>query len=448
MRTGIIGGGVGGMAAAHELAKAGHAVDLFERAPFLGGLASTFDVGGGRLERFYHHLFLSDVTIIDLLDELGLKDRLIWEDSKVGYFTHGRIHPFATAMDLLRFSPVSLVDRIRMGLVTLYIQRIRNWRRLEGATAAGYMRKWAGRRNYEEIWEPLLRGKFGKYAEQIGMPWLWSKFATRLTSRSGVLGREKLGYITGSWQVLIDALEQRIREMGGDVQTGVGVSRIETSDNRVTGLIIARPDGTEERREYDVVIATVPSFLLPRLVDLPDDYRQKVEGIDYEGAIAVIWVLSQSLSPIYWLNIADADIPFLLALEQTNLVPPSVYGGKHILYTADYVTPDDHRWALSDDELIAEYAQHLKKINPAFDLSWVERTHVHREGAAQPIMTTHFSGKIPPNRTPIDGLWLAAMSQIYPQDRGTNYSIRQGQDVARALMREETAGTADTPASE
>ena len=238
MKVGIIGGGVGGLAAGYELAKAGHTVELFERAPFLGGLASTFDVGGGRLERFYHHLFLSDTTIIGLLDELGLKDSLIWEDSKVGYFTHGRIFPFATAKDLLKFSPVGFLDRIRMGLVTLYIQRIKNWKRLEDTTAARFMRKWAGRRNYEEIWEPLLRGKFGRYAEQVAMPWMWSKFATRVASRKGLLGREQLGYIQGSWQVLIDALEQRITELGGEVRTGVGVSRIETDGNRVTGLTI------------------------------------------------------------------------------------------------------------------------------------------------------------------------------------------------------------------
>ncbi len=436
MKVGIIGGGVGGLAAGYEFAKAGHSVELFERAPFLGGLASTFDVGGGQLERFYHHLFLSDVTIIGLLDELGLKERLIWEDSKVGYFTHGRIFPFATATDLLRFNPVGFLDRIRMGLVTLYIQRIKNWKRLEDTTAAAFMRKWAGRRNYEEIWEPLLRGKFGRYAEQIAMPWMWSKFATRVASRKGLLGREQLGYIEGSWQVLIDALEQRISDMGGEVRTGVGVSRIETTDNRVTGLTITDSDGAEEKREYDAVLATVPSFLLPRLVELPEDYLNKVSDIEYEGAIAVIWVMNRSLSPIYWLNIADGDIPFLLALEQTNLVHPSVYGGKHILYTADYVTPEDPRWGLSDDELIQGYVDHLRKINPEFDLSWVENTYVHREGAAQPIMTTHFSAKIPPNKTPVDGLWLAAMSQIYPEDRGTNYSIRQGQDIARSMMAE------------
>ncbi|MBM3946536.1 MAG: NAD(P)/FAD-dependent oxidoreductase [SAR202 cluster bacterium] len=435
MRVGIIGGGVGGLAAAYELAKDGHQVALYERAPFLGGLASTFEVGGGRLERFYHHLFLSDTTIIGLLQELGLGDRLIWEDSKVGYFTHGRIYPFATASDLLRFNPVPLVDRFRMGLVTLYLQKVKDWRKFEGVTAASWMRKWAGKKNWEEIWEPLFRGKFTIYAEQLGMPWLWSKFATRVSSRKGVLGREKLGYIRGSWQTLIDELERRLVQMGGEVHVSTSVARILTKDRLVTGLAIQEGSSVIER-PFDLVIATVPSFTLPRLVDLPADYAALCTGVDYEGAIAAIWVLKRSLTPIYWLNVADRTIPFLLVLEQTNLVPSSGYGGKHVIYTANYVTRDDRRWNMKPEEIVADYIPHLKKINPAFDESWIEQTFVHKEPAAQPIMTTHYSRKIPPLKTPIEGLWTAAMSQVYPEDRGTNYSIRLGQQVARMAVAE------------
>ncbi len=432
MRFGVIGGGVGGLGAAYELAKAGHFVAVYERAPFLGGLASTFDVGGGRLERFYHHLFLSDTTIIALLEELGLGDRLIWNESKVGYFTHNEIHPFSTAMDLLRFKPVPLFDRIRMGLVTLYLQRIKNWRKLEGTTAASFMRRWAGDRNFREIWEPLLRGKFTIYAEDLSMPWLWSKFATRVSSRKGPLGREKLGYISGSWQTLVDELERRIVAAGGETHVSTGVQRIVTSDSGVTGLLV---DGDETREiPFDAVIATVPSFVLPNLVNLPEDYAEKTRLIEYEGAIAVTWVLNRSLSPIYWLNVADEDIPFLLLLEQTNLVPPSEYGGKRIVYTANYVTRDDRRWEMKDEDIIADYAPHMKKINPEFDESWIDETYVHKEPAAQPIMTVNYSQKIPPVRTPVPGLWLASMSQVYPEDRGTNYSIRLGQQVARQVM--------------
>lgn len=435
MRVGIIGGGVGGLAAGYDVAKRGHHAAIYERAPFLGGLASTFDVGGGRLERFYHHLFRSDRTIIDLLDELGLSDRLIWEDSRVGFYYRGKIYPFSTPMDLLRFTPVSLVDRIRMGLVTLYLQRVKNWRKFENVRAAAFMRKWAGKRNYEVIWGPLLYGKFTDYKEEIGMPWLWSKFATRVTSRDRSL-KEKLGYIRGSWGVLVDELESRVREMGGEAHTSTPVGRVLAEEGRVTGLEVEWPGGERSRESFDVVIATVPSFTLPRLVELPEEYQAKLRGIEYEGAIAVIWVLKRSLSPVYWLNISDPDVPFLLVLEQTNLVPPSEYGGKHIVYTADYVTRSDPRWAQDSKEIVADYVPHLRKINPGFDDSWIEAYYVHKEPAAQPIMTVNYLDRMPSTRTPVEGLWLASMSQVYPEDRGTNYSIRLGIEVARRAVQE------------
>ncbi|MBI4198818.1 MAG: NAD(P)/FAD-dependent oxidoreductase [Chloroflexi bacterium] len=438
MRVGIIGGGVGGLGAAYELAKGGHQVALYERAPFLGGLASTFNVGGGRLERFYHHLFLSDRTIIDLLEELGLGDRLIWKDSKVGFYYKGRIYPFSTPMDLLRFTPVSLVDRVRMGLVTLYLQRVKRWQRFEGTTASSFMRKWVGRRNYEVVWGPLLHGKFTRYEDEIGMPWLWSKFATRVASRDKTF-KEKLGYIKGSWGVLIDALEGRIKAMGGEVHVNTSVTRVLTDAGRVKGLAVQWPDSRQTQEAFDIVIATMPSFALPRLVDLPADYLARVQGVEYEGAIAVIWVLRQSLSPIYWLNISDSEIPFLLVLEQTNLVPPEEYGGRHIIYTANYVTREDKRWGMDAEAIVEEYLPHLKRINPGFDRSWVEAYYLHKEPAAQPIMKVHYAQHMPSARTPIAGLWLASMSQVYPEDRGTNYSIRLGVEVARQAVAEAKA---------
>ncbi len=435
VRVGIIGGGIGGLGAAYELAKQGHQVAVYERAPFLGGLAAPFDIGGGRLERFYHHLFLSDQTIIGLLEELGLDGHLIWEDSKVGFYYQGKVYRFSTPLDLLRFTPVGLIDRIRMGLVTLYLRRSKNWQKWEGITAAAFMRKWVGRRNYEVIWEPMLKGKFTTYHDQVAMPWLWSKFATRVTSRDRSF-KEKLGYIQGSWGVLIDELERRIVEMGGDVRTGTPVTRILTEEGRVKGLTIEEREGAEREVPFDLVIATVPSFTLPRLVDLPEEYVAKLQGVEYEGAIAVIWVLKHRLSDIYWLNIADQQIPFLLVLEQTNLVPPDEYGGKHIIYTANYVTREDHRWSMDADEIVREYIPHLKKVNPDFDETWIESYYLHKEPAAQPIVTVNYREKIPSVKTPIRGLWLAAMSQVYPEDRGTNYSLRLAMEVARRAIEE------------
>ena len=208
MRVGIIGGGATGLAAAYELTKGGHYAEVFERAPFLGGQASTFEVGGGQLERGYHHLFVSDVDMVELIHELGLGDKLAWLESRVGLFYGGKIWKFSTPTDLLRFKPLSLPQRIKLGIWTLILQKTRDWPKFERVTARDWIIKHMGRRTYEVIWEPLLRGKFGEYYDQVSMAWLWGKIYLRVASRKG-FQKERLGYPMGSFGEVFDLLGSR-----------------------------------------------------------------------------------------------------------------------------------------------------------------------------------------------------------------------------------------------
>ena len=437
MRIGIIGGGAAGLAAAYELGLRGHAPEVFEAAPFLGGQASTFLVGGTPIERGYHHLFRSDTAMISLMEELGLGSRLHWIDSNVGYFANGRVWPFTTPKDLLRFGPLPLVDRARLGLMTLRLQRRREWHSLESQTATDWLRAHAGERIYRVIFEPMLRGKFGQYHDQITMAWLWNKFALRTASRGkGLAGRlkEQLGYPIGSFDEIFTALTKRVGELGGQVTTGASVGRIAVEDGRASGLTLHVGDAPEETRPYDAVLATVPSYVLPRLVDgLPDAYLSRLTDKIYLSAVLVVLVLDRALSPHYWTYVGDRTVPFLGVIEHTNFVPAEHYGGRHIVYLTNYLARDDRLYGLSGEELYREYLPHLRRINPAFDESWVVEYHHHKVEAAQPIVTASYSARIPDHRTPIRGLYLANTTQIYPEDRGTNYSVRMGREVA-AIM--------------
>jgi len=430
----IIGGGYSGLSAAHEFIKKGYTVQIYEAAPFLGGLASTFDIGEAQVEKFYHHLFLSDQHLIDLLKEFDLDQHIIWKNSSTSYFYDGKIYPFTTPLDLLKFSPVNLINRIRMGLLALYLQRVKKWEKYEKITAADYMKKYAGSQNYKIIWEPLLKGKFSDYYEDVSMSWLWSKFATRVASRDKTL-QEQLGYIEGSWDILTNALAQYIINKGSTIHLQTRVTKIHVENNKVIGLDTVDSLGNTERQNFDVILSTIPTFYLPNLIEeLPDDYKKRLTDIQYEGAIAAVWFLNKPLSNSYWINISDPNIPFLLALEHTNLFNSDLYNGNHILYTADYVTQTDPRWQIDDENIINSYIPHLQKINPSFDRSWINKTYIHKERAAQPVVTLNYSEKIPNTKSPIDGLWLAAMSQVYPQDRGTNYSIGLGKKVAEDII--------------
>ncbi|MCZ6536180.1 MAG: NAD(P)/FAD-dependent oxidoreductase [Chloroflexi bacterium] len=435
MKVGIIGGGALGLAAAYELGLRGHQAQVFERAPFLGGQASTFEVGGGRLEKGYHHLFRSDKDIVNLIHELGLGPKLHWIESKVGLFHGDRVWNFASPKDLLTFRPLGLLDRLRLGLVTLYLQKTRNWRRFEGVTAREWLEKRVGRRPYQVIWEPMLRGKFGKHYDEVSMAWLWGKIYLRVSSRERIWAKEKLGYPIGSFGEIFDVLDRKIREMGGEVHISAGVKRVVMEDGRARGLEVETPGSAPEVRQYDAVIATTPSYVFTRLVPpLPADYQKMLTGVTYLSAVLAILVLDRPLTSKYWLNIADRSMPFVGLIEQTNFVDPSLYGGKHIVYLTNYPATDEPIYQMSPEELLDEYLPHLPRINPDFDRSWIQEYHHHKVDAAQPIIGVNYSQRIPSNRTPIPGLYLANTTQIYPEDRGTNYSVKLGRQVARMVL--------------
>ncbi|MPZ23489.1 MAG: FAD-dependent oxidoreductase, partial [Dehalococcoidia bacterium] len=258
MRLAVVGAGVAGLAAAYRLLQRGHEVTILEASPFIGGQVRTFETDGDRLEAFYHHLFKSDTTITSLIEELGLGDDLLWRESKVGLYHKGRIHDFVTPTDLLRFSPVSIIDRARLGLAAVYLQRQKDWRKYEGITAREWMVRAVGRRAYDVVWGPLLRGKYGVFADEVGMTWFWGKVFLRFASREGgFTSREKLGYLRGSFGRYIEALTQRIRDLGGDIRTRTPVARVMTEAGRATGLELGgeHPGAVP----FDSVLVTTPN---------------------------------------------------------------------------------------------------------------------------------------------------------------------------------------------
>lgn len=436
MRIAIIGGGVTGLTAGYELAKRGYEVHIFEKERELGGQAGTFPIEGTRLERFYHHLFLSDVDITNLIAELGLAQRMRWLESKVGFFHRRRIYDFVTPMDLLRFKPLSLFDRVRLGLLTLYLQGTNNWRALERITAVEWVQRYAGPRIYETVWGPLLRGKFGEHADEVSMAWLWGKLKVRRSLKGRGIAKELLGYVEGSFQVLIDELARRVTQRGGEIHVNAPVERIIVRDGKAAGvrLVSAEFDG------FDAVIGTVPSLAFAKMVPkLPPEYSRLLTDLVYLCAACLVLKMNRSLSRIYWLNISDRDIPFVGAIEHTNYMAPRHYGDKHVLYLSNYLSRDHPLYSLTAEELLREYLPHIRKINPDFDLGWVEELWLFKDEAAQPVIRCGYSARIPDHRTPIPGLYLANTTQIYPEDRGMNYSVRLGRKIA-GIVAQDTTG--------
>jgi protoporphyrinogen oxidase len=399
-----------------------------------------------RLERYYHHLFTTDRHIARLFDELGMPDELEWRESTTAMLAHGRLWPFTTPGDLLRFGPMPPHDRVRMGAAAVALQRFASRAEpFERITARAWIERYMGRAAWREVWGPLLRGKFGARADDIAMVWLWSKLRLR---RGEDARDERLGYPRSSWESLLEALRHRIEAGGGRVlidRPAARIDRVERDWTVVSGAPGAFRSGHDPRafatagvpERYNRVLATVPSDVFMQLLEpgtLPGDYARRLEATEYFTALCLLLEVDRRITPYYWINVADRDIPFVGLIEHTNFVEPERYGGRRFLYVANYLPAGHELLGLDADGLLERYTAGLRRANPAWDRSWVKQAWRFAEPAAQPIVTVGYRERIPPLHTGVDGLVLANTTQIYPEDRGTNYAVRLGDEAARAVL--------------
>jgi len=425
----IIGGGLTGLTAAYRLSQyPGFSIVLVESADVLGGLAAGFPLAGTSLEKTYHHLFLTDTSILNLAAELGLNDKLMWRDSSVGIFRNGKIHPFRTPLDLLRFSPCSFTGRLRTGFTAFYLKHRKSWRGFIRQGAYDWMTRACGRSAMDTIWTPLLKGKFGPHYDSISMAWLWARIHIRANSRAG---GEKLGYFQGGFAEVVRALEKQLRRRGVQIRTGA------TVENFSPGVRAAVIQGTTV--PFDYCIFTGPSPALARL--LPADealhsYAQQLAGIGYLGAVCLVFTSDQGLGDFYWVNISEPDSPFLVFIHHTQLVGRNFYGGKHVYYLGAYLPADGEVFSLSDAELAKRWFGYLPTLFPDFLPALAEERYVFRFCAAQHVVDTDYEKKIPTYRTPLPGVFLANFSQIFPEDRGTNFAVREGNKIAGIILRD------------
>ena len=427
-RVVVIGGGPAGLKAAHAAIKGGASVTLLESAPILGGLASSFDVQGTRIERYYHFICKGDDHLQDTLAELGLSDRLRWRDSRMAYFVDGALYPFLTPVELLRFTPLEPIDRLRAGLALKRAQRMRE-EDLAPRRAIEWLKELFGERAYRVIWEPLMRFKFAEHAPEVSAAWIWARMVRLSRSRTSPW-REELGYLEGGSKVVLEALARDFERRGGRVVCRADVEAIAFDGGRATGV---RAGG--ETVPADAVISTVTTSRFLKLAPgLDGSYFEGLRRIPTIGIFCLFLRLSERVTPFFWVNANDRRVPFAGMIEYTNLNPLPELGGDSVLYVPQYLSADDPRYGQSDEEVLRTYTDALALINPAFDRRWIKFSAVFRDRFAQPICLTDYKTTTPTIQTPVANLFLTDSCQLHPHDRTISGAFGLGLEAARRAL--------------
>lgn len=421
----IIGAGAGGMAAAYDLAKAGHRVVIFEREMTPGGLASGFKEAGWEwsLEKYYHHWFQSDDAILSLIKEMGRESQVLFHRPQTVVYHEGDFFPLDSPLAALRFPGFSLVDKARFGFVTLFLRTLSSWKPLEGHTAHQWMLKYYGEKVYRTLFEPLLMGKFSGYYKDVNMAWFWARFKVRTP---------RLGTYRGGFQAFLNDFADALVKNGVEFRFSSNISSVEPALDGKVALMV-----NGETLLFDQALATLPPKVMARLAPrLQEGYLDQLDSLQSLGAVVLIISLKKALSPkgYYWYNLPKtAGFPFLALVEHTNFLSPEFFGGEHLIYCGDYLEENHEYFSLSESQLLEKFLPSLKKINPEFNPNWVNRSWLFRTPFAQPVPLVNHSRNIPAIQTPIPGLFYASMSQVYPWDRGTNFAVKLGREAARLM---------------
>ena len=418
----IVGGGITGLILGYLLSKKSYKVTLFEKDSETGGLAGAYERNGVFIDKYYRHLFQSHKELIDLIKELNLEERIIFRKAQMGYFTSGELFSLNSAMDLLRFKPLDFISRLRVGWSLSGFLFKKDWKHFDSIRAVDYLKSTCGEKGFKIFWEPLLMNKFGNCYSDVSAAWLWDRVMSRNRSRAGK-SKETLGYLEGSFQVLLDRLEEEIIKHNGEIIRNCEIKKI----SRPPGSIGYFSLNSENRvfKKFDLCIVTVP---VPHFIDiypgLPEEYVSALENVNYAHSRCMILNLNKRLSDYYWINVGDASFPFAVIIEHTNWMNNDDYNGEHIVYISRYLnSEDDYTWKAPDDVLYSIYCRFLKKIFPHFDESMVNGFTSWREKYTQPIFKVGYSTQIPPYQTPIRDLYLVNTSQFYPMSRCMNTSI-------------------------
>lgn len=419
-KYGIVGGGMLGLALALKLAQRGNKVTIYEANNEVGGLAAPWEFGGITWDKYYHVILMSDLRLRNLLKDIGIDEKLIWNETKTGFYTDGKLYSMSNTVEFLKFPPLNLIDKFRLGATIFFASKINNWKRLEKISVEKWLTRLSGKRTFKKMWLPLLKAKLGESYKNASAAFIWATIQRMYAARKSGLKKEMFGYVDGGYATILKALLDKLKEIGVEIKTSFPVEQIK--QNRAGSIEIIGKNGTVENCEECIV--TLPSKFVPLVCpEISHEQKVKHEDLTYLGVICVSILLNRSISPYYVTNITDDWVPFTGVIEMSALVDKKYFNGNALIYLPKYILPSDKLFDKDDLEITNEFVDGLLKMYPEIKKEDILYTAVARARNVFALSTLGFSENIPSVDTNINGLYILNSAQITNGTLNVNETI-------------------------
>lgn len=416
----VIGGGIGGVTLAYRLAQGGQRVTIYERSNNLGGLATFLPYGDSRIDRFYHTILTSDLSLQALIHETGVAERMHFTATKQGFYDNGKLYSFTTPVDFLLFPPLNLFQRFRIGLQVIFAQFENDVTKMDSMPVEDWLVRISGRSVYNKVWKPLLRAKFDSEAVDVPATYIWSRLRRMMSTRKGVISKEMMCYLEGGYYTLIEAIADACDQLGVTVRLNTAIEEIIIENGRAVGVRT-----NEGLLHYDAIVSTLQSPILAGLVPgAPQAFQDTLAGQKYLGVLCPLLILKERLTPYYVLNITDESIPFTAVVETTNLIDPMHVGGNHLVYLPKYISPDNEMARWPDEQVKAEWLKHFTRMFPSYDQTNIREFIVQRARYVEPMCPIGATDQIPTIATPVERLYMSNSAMVYPE-------LNNGESITR-----------------
>ncbi len=426
-RWGVVGGGILGLTLALRLSERGREVTVIERADHIGGLAAAWRIGDVTWDRHYHVTLATDDHLLALLAELGLAGEISWHHTRTGVYADGRLHSVSTPLELLRFPPLRLIDKLRLAGTLFYATRIRDWRRLEAVPVATWLRRWSGRRTFEKFWRPLLESKLGPAYRDTSAAFIWSTTQRLTSARRRGMTDETFGHVDGGYARVFERFGEVLHDRGVTLRLGTGVERVSRAGDAMS---VALAGG--EKLEFDKVVVTAAAPVAARLCEgLEPEETARLEAVHYLGIVCPSVLVRGTLPDFYVTNITDEGLPFTGIINMSAMV--GLFDGTSLVYLPRYVEPSDRLFEASDAAIEDTFIAGLRRVVPQVTESDIITARTSKVRAVMAVPALNYSDRVPTIETSVPGLFLASSANIINGTLNVNETLQLA-DRALELM--------------